>query len=183
MKKQITSDGVVFASEEELHFYHWCVESIAKNFVTAFTYQSPTFSLAKAVVELVPRVGVRGKMLAPRKQTVLRECTYTADFSVTFKSIEIAQMLGFTSTTEVIDVKPAFERSQSRASKFSVLRKWVYKDHEVLVIPIVPQQLFAQTWTPAAALVTSTGRRRSGKAVENAITIEAFCKRLGALSE
>ena len=166
--------AIEFDSTEELHFYHWCVEAQQHGVLETFAYQPPFFELSHSVVKMISRFGKKGQPIKPGHKVVLRPATYTADFMVYFNSQKMASLCGFENLQEYIDVKPAFHLADSRASKFSVLQKWVYQRFQVLVVPIIPVELFAKTWMPAAAMLTPTGRLRGGKSVQGMRTVQEF---------
>ena len=168
--------AIEFDSTEELHFYHWCVEAQQHGVLQTFRYRPAKFDLSDSVVEYITQVGKSGKPVKPKRKVWLREATYSADFWVEFASYQMSIRCGFQNLGEFIDVKPAFHRADSRAAKFSILQKWVYQRFQVLVVPIVPLELFVKTWMPAAAMLTPTGRLRDGKSVQGMKTVQEFLR-------
>ena len=168
--------AIEFDSTEELHFYHWCEEAQRHGVLETFAYQPPFFELSHSVVKVIPQLGKKGQPIEPKHKVVLRRATYTADFMVCFTSQGKASLCGFQNVQEYIDVKPMFHRADSRAAKFSLLQKWVYQRFQILIVPVVPGELFFRTWMPAAAMLTPTGRVRGGKSVKGMQTVQEFLR-------
>jgi hypothetical protein len=173
-KQKPIANGIEFDSQDEVEFYWWCCEAIEHGILDQFRCQFPTFELAPSVTRSVPQVGKNGRAIAPKVTTILREVTYTADFELSFFPGVEPKDLGFELFglgKVLVDVKPAFERDQSRQRKFSVLQKWVWKEHQRFVQPIVPIELFRKTWCPARAFFTPTGKPRNSKQYSELKTI------------
>lgn len=170
-------DGITFDSQDEVELYWWCVEARQIGLLTDFRYQFPTYQLSEAVKVEVPRVGKSGQPLKPGERTLFRETTYTSDFCLTFRQSSAIARCGlrhFKSQDVLIDVKPAFERVHARSRVFSLLQKWVYQMHGHYVQSVVPVELFAATWCPARAFLTSTGRLRNSKAYNGLRTLQQW---------
>ena len=168
--------SIEFDSTEELHFYHWCVEAQRHGVLQTFRYRPAKFDLSDSVVEAIPQFGKSGKPITPKTKVLLRPATYTADFRIEFAAHGMASLCGFQNLQEYIDVKPMFHRADSRAAKFSILQKWLYQRHQVLVVPVVTVELFARTWMPSLAMLTPTGRVRGGKSVKGMRTVQEFLR-------
>ena len=141
-------NGLIFDSPDELELYWWAEEAKEHGLIEDFEYQKPTWQLSEPVIEEIPMFGKRGKPIKPKRRTVLQGATYTCDFHFHTKFIRFMQL------SEFIDVKPKFSRRDSDAAKFSLLRKWLYQRHGVLVHSLVPWDLFNVTFAPAKARVT-----------------------------
>jgi len=140
--------GIEFDSLEELEFFWWCEEAHMHGLIEEFKYQHPTFELTPKVTEEIEQFGKKGQPIKPKTRTVLQGSTYTCDFWLRGIADSMSMI------PEYIDIKPKFERDQSRARLFSLTRKFVYFRHGVLVEARTLDELFTATWAPARAKVT-----------------------------
>lgn len=139
--------GITFDSPEELELFFWLEEAQAHSLIGEFCYQPPTWQLAEPVIETIDQFGKRGQKIKPKTRVILTGATYTADFHVT-------GAVDGLNIPEYIDVKPKFTRRNSDAKKFSIIQKWLYQRHGIVVRPIVPYELFKRTFAPSATKLT-----------------------------
>lgn len=161
-------NGFTFDSPDELELYFWLEEALEHDLICGFTYQGPTWQLAEPVIETIEQFGAKGQKIKPKQRVVLKGVTYTTDF-------HIIGAKDFVPINEYIDVKPKFSRRDSDAAKFSILRKWLYQRHQVLVCSLVPWDLFNVTFAPAEARVTPK-KREPRKHYCDLPTVEEFAK-------
>jgi len=162
--------GIEFDSPEELEFYWWCEEAHDRKLIQDFSYQHPTWELTPKATEEVQRVSEKtGKQLKPKTRTIVQAATYTCDFWLKGLADSMSGI------PEFIDIKPKFERDQSRARLFSLTRKFVYYRHGVLVEAKTLDELFTATWAPTRATVTpKTGKPR--KPYQKYKTVQDFIR-------
>jgi len=153
---KVEYNNLTFDSGEEIELFMYLVEAQEHGLIRSFTYQSPTWQLAEPVIETIEQYGKKGQKIKPKQRVVLKGVTYTVDFHV----VGAAEELGI---PEYVDVKPKFTRRDSDAAKFSLIRKWLYQRHEILVHALVPIELFRTTFAPAATKLTAkTKQPRKG---------------------
>jgi len=180
-KPKPVADGRTFDSLDEVEFYWWCVEAREFGLLESFRCQSPCFTLSHAVTVEQERFGKTGNPIASRQKTLLREATYTADFQLSFSVPDMAADCGFHDVNDqpfLVDVKPAFDRDQSRERKFSVLQKWVYQCEGAYVHPVVPVEFFAKMWCPEKARFTPTGKVRNSARYNDLPTLKNWLQKI-----
>lgn len=143
---KVEYNSITFDSPDELEMYWWCQEALEYGVIEGFDYQGPTVQLAEPVIETIERFGAKGQKIKPKTKVVMQGATYTCDFTIQGGSSVLPG--------QYIDVKPKFTRRDSDAAKFSVIRKWVYQKHGIIVHPLVPFDLFKKTFSPARARIT-----------------------------
>ncbi len=154
-----------YDSDEEVYFSWWILELIEFGYIKEYKRQYPTFKLfTKVEYEIIKALKTKQKIV---KRELLKPATYTCDYYIewnrkahglfikTLPTIEGKKPILFCQGQyeSFIDVKPAFERHQSRQAKFSLLQKVVWDKHKVYVQPVVYQTLFKQTFTPGRFLI------------------------------
>jgi len=161
-KSKPTYNGLVFDSGEEVEFYQWCEEALVAGVLLDFRCQYTTWPLAESAKLVKPRFGAKGQPLKPSTRTLLREVTYTADFTLWTQPGRLP-LESVTPGIYYVDVKPAYERDQARQRKFSVLQKWVFSQYGRYVEPVVPIKWFKKTWCPDKARLSPVQQKvRSG---------------------
>jgi len=167
-------------SKEELYFYQWLEELRLKG-LCRYTYQPRTFLLF---------TGSKYKMKFKKGSIIPRDVNYTPDFSILWdeklrniifsvpgtadiKTEFVAVQKG-DQYVSVVDVKGGFSggRNNSSAITFPLKQKWMLQIYNLYVQKIIPitnkkvkkvataNGVFVETFTPAAHLLTPTGKPR-----------------------
>jgi hypothetical protein len=154
-KKVYTYDGIPYASKEEIYFVWYLDELFTDGYIAEYDYQPEPFSL------FIPISYNWIKQLKTKKKemttTLLRAHSYQADFKIIWNAKAYDKFFNFNKLTDApfiqnyglswIDVKPSHDM-QNMTRLFHINQKWVHQRHGVYVQKIVPQELFAETFTP-----------------------------------
>ena len=149
-----------YKNKEELYFSYYLDELIEHKFITNYSYEEETFELLEDVKYAYRKyTQLKTKV---KKQTIvkslLKPCTYTPDFVIIAdKPLEgffniIANNPIFISTDDLkcyVDVKGLFAgRTNSTQYTFPLKQKWMYQKYGIYTNKVVPEKLFAKTFTP-----------------------------------
>lgn len=149
MKKDIIEDDILFASLEELEFYHWVQEAKAAGFIKEWIYQPSPYHLSdkKTVVKTVQ---LKTKTKEVEKH-LLHPHEYTPDFIIfpaeDFQNLDHGLISTSNTPSYVIDVKGTFQRNDG-ARAFSINQKWVMEKYNIYINKVIPEKFFKLTWVP-----------------------------------
>lgn len=171
VKDIITEDGHIFDSMEELYFYWWVKELKDNGYILGFIPQPEPFVLSKGLhVKYIKEMKkVPNKELA---HTLIEPSSYTADGLIRWADkafglfVTNLDGLGDDYTDEsickdkkllnllisdfsfcYIEVKPIFDQNNmTRLARTNI--KWVHDNTGRVVNLVIPQKLFAKTFTP-----------------------------------
>lgn len=152
-KKQKPSlDGIVFDSNEELEFYHWCLEAKKYKIISDFKYNCESYQLSpKQTTIEVKQLKTKTKTI---KKHLLYEHSYKPDFhlfkgerwSIIESSHNLWSLHGYNNEF-VIDVKGTFQQNDGSRS-FSINQKWMFNRYHIYVNKVIPEKFFQLTWVP-----------------------------------
>lgn len=166
-----------FDSDGEKEVFQWFEE-----LGTAFKYQPDSIELIEEFSEMITEKN------KPKKKTILRNLSYTADFKVALTSLplHIMKVLHFRVSSDgniYIDVKGGsikngkFKYVQSPDSvKFSVIQKVAWDKKKVFINKISAVELFHRTWVPDDCVLTAKTKQPK-KAYIGCISKEEFDKK------
>jgi hypothetical protein len=145
-----------FKSDEEYYFYHYCCELKENGYIKNVEYQKTKWVLLDKVLATT----VKGK-----NRTLLRELTYTADYTIEWEDKGIELLCSEVDTYDhnkffihsngisEVDTKGTFSSNNSDIT-FPIVQKILYSIHGVYVNKIVPMStkkkagLLEKTFTP-----------------------------------
>lgn len=150
-KSQIEYDGIIFDSNEELEFYHWCVEAKEYKIISDFKYNCETYQLSPK------QTTIETKYLKTKTKEVekhlFHEHVYSPDFHL-FKGerwgvLENTGLLSLHSFKNefVIDIKGSFQLHDGSRS-FSINQKWMFEKYHIYINKVIPEKFFNLTWLP-----------------------------------
>ena len=187
-KEQILYRGIVCDSNEERYFLMWAVELHKYGYISSID-RATSYTLAdKVAVPLQKPTKTGFKQLS---QHLLHDKVYTPDFDVIFteKGMKLfVDIIGdgnkltkpLLTTSDmgnnvIIEVKPKFNQN-GKTDVFAICQKWLYQKHGIIANKVIPQDLFAETFTPTDYLLTDkSGKpRKLGKV----ITINEFLNKV-----
>lgn len=164
-KQKVTYAGIELDSEEELEFYHWCLEAEEHGFIEKFYYHPEPFLLStKDEIEF--EVPGKKKMLK-KTQHMVSQHVYTPDFLIKptdkFNNLNIS----LNARTQLkphplfkewngwyyIDTKAMFN-SHGGDAILSINQRWVWQIFRIYVNKVVPIKWFKATWVPQFARYT-----------------------------
>jgi len=154
-----------YKNKEELYFSYYLDELKKAGIIESYTYEEETFELSEDIKYSYNKVTkLKTKVKTEIKEkSLLKPCTYTPDFII--KMSISGRILGFMNRLEgmdnstfkmsgpepkcYIDVKGVFAgRTNSTQYTFPLKQKWMYQKYGIYTNKIVPDKLFAQTFTP-----------------------------------
>lgn len=160
-----------YKNKEELYFSYYLDELIEHKLITSYSYEEETFELLEDVKYAYRKyTQLKTKV---KKQTIvkslLKPCTYTPDFVIIAdKPLEgffniIANNPIFISTDDLkcyVDVKGLFAgRTNSTQYTFPLKQKWMYQKYGIYTNKVVPEKLFAKTFTPKKVIEEEVFKR------------------------
>jgi len=160
-----------YKNKEELYFSYYLDELIEHKLITSYSYEEETFELSEDVKYAYRKyTQLKTKV---KKQTIvkslLKPCTYTPDFVIIAdKPLEgffniIANNPIFISTDDLkcyVDVKGLFAgRTNSTQYTFPLKQKWMYQKYGIYTNKVVPEKLFAKTFTPKKVIEEEVFKR------------------------
>jgi hypothetical protein len=159
-----------YKNNEELYFSYYLDELIEHKIIKSYTYEQETFTLSEDVVfsytkitELKTKTKVENKT-----KSLLKPCTYTPDFVITFSPKRgvwgqpdlFPTFVVIKGKKAYVDVKGMFAgRTNSTQYTFPLKQKWLYKDYGIYTNKIVPDKLFESTFTPQKVIDTEVYKR------------------------
>jgi hypothetical protein len=167
-------NGVRFDSEEELHFVYWL-----EDMNIPYEYHPEPLILSEPVYTYESKQ-LKTKTKVVRK-TLLRACTYGADFKVRLDDIDMNtyRVSGWWPDADVnyiyIDIKGKFGANSQDGAKFSIVQKWTYQRHGIYVNKVIPEDLFNITFCPDRCRYTKTGKPK--KAYSKCKTLKEYKER------
>lgn len=152
-------------SEEEV-FFLWYLEELQEaEYVDKFTSKPHSFKLSDKVVLNFVQQGKKSSKTVPK--TLLHDHIYTPDFEIvwTKKADRVftasgGNFLGLKipfytdGNYSCIEVKPEFDHKAMQRF-FSLNQKWVYNSKGIFVQKIIPNKIFAATFTPKKVVEAS----------------------------
>lgn len=148
---KIEYNGIMYDSEEEVHFQMWVNEAMKHKIFSAQVYQPTSYPLIpKATIKEFKQLTTKVKTV---ERTLLRAHKYTPDWALypgeNWHLIE--KLTGWYRSPDagmyLIDVKGNFDRNKS-IRIFSIDQKLLWNVHGVYVNKVVPKQFFPKTFVP-----------------------------------
>jgi hypothetical protein len=150
VKKELTLDGVVYDSAEEVHFAYWLKLLVEVGLVVKYTYQPKSFQLSEKQSILNPQILSTKKKDIHRATKIVREHNYTADWDIVFAERFYTIFPGLflcNDESVLVDIKGTFGRNND-TRVFSINQKWVLKEYGLYVNKVIPEELFLKTFVP-----------------------------------
>lgn len=160
-----------FRSNEELYFSWWLDELKEAGYINYWEYEPESFTLIDSVrYSWWKQLKTKEKHM---ESTLLNDLCYTPDFFISWRGSALvtgliwdddeskkkgAYEFATTGLDSWVDVKGSFDRNKSN-STFSIIQKVMYDKTGIYVEKVVPEKLFAATFTPKRYLLTD----KSGK--------------------
>jgi hypothetical protein len=150
-KSKIEYDGINFDSNEELEFYHWCIEAKRYKIISDFKYNCETYQLSpKQTTVEIKQLKTKSKEVTKH---LFHEHVYSPDFHL-FKGERwgvldkntLLSLHGYNNEF-VIDIKGSFQLHDGSRS-FSINQKWMFDKYRIYINKVIPEKFFKLTWLP-----------------------------------
>lgn len=179
MPKEIFNN-IEFDSSEEVQFYKWLLELESKGFINKITAQPESFILSQPFIrkKIIHMKRVADKI---KEEVLINGHKYTCDFEVEWSKEMTEELFTrifgiktyFSAPKTYFEIKPSFDQNNmTRLAKINI--KWVFHNTGEFVVMVIPEKLFATTFTPAGCLTTRTGQARKIK--HKVVLIDEFLK-------
>jgi len=150
-KSEIIYDGIHFDSNEEVDFYHWCLEAKKYKIISEFSYNTTEYNLSpKQTLTVTKQLKTKIKEI---EKSLLNPHSYTPDFNIIagerWELMKNSKLISThdNNTEYVIDVKGSFQLHDGSRS-FSINCKWMYDKYGIYINKVVPEKFFKLTWLP-----------------------------------
>lgn len=200
-KKPKTANEVKFLngkdSKEEVYVEWYLQELKDAGIIKEFWYHPDVYHLTNPVMRLEKGFKGRGKnkVEVDVVKSFKQGHTFKPEFRIKWnnplpvkKFLKLYQFIsesnvittgeGFfyskTSLMSDIDVKPKFQIHDAADAKFSLIQSIVLNQYKVFVQPVIYQDLFAKTFTPARYLLTDSGSMTRKISDWKPITLQEF---------
>lgn len=181
-KEIITEDGHTFDSHEELYFYWWVKELMDNGYVKEFTPHPKSFPLSSGLsipyIEQMKKVENKElwyNLIQPSVYTPDAQLTWTSKGENIFyfnldesspnhfeenvcKDKKLLYLMISHGLNCFIEVKPIFDQNNMTMLARTNI-KWVWENHETYVNMVIPQKLFAKTFTPKRYLTSTKSNK------------------------
>lgn len=152
-----------YKNKEETYFSYYLDELSDNDIISSYTYEEETFELSGDILfSYVKETQLKTKVNRKKiEKSLLKPCTYTPDFIIEFYTYRkgfIDYLNGVDNPTLIasnldgrcyIDVKGIFAgRTNSTQYTFPLKQKWIYQKYGIYTNKVVPEKLFANTFTP-----------------------------------
>jgi hypothetical protein len=164
-----------YKNKEELYFSYYLDELKKYDIIDSYTYEEETFKLSEDIKYThmkYTQLKTKVKKQAITK-SLLKPCTYTPDFIILANSPTdgffniAANNPIFISTNDLkcyVDVKGMFAgRTNSTQYTFPLKQKWMYQKYNIYTNKVVPEKLFAKTFTPKKVIEEEIFKRDNVK--------------------
>jgi len=177
-KKVFERNGILYDSDEEVYFSMWLDELKNAAYVHKWSKNKTPIQLTKPLYNnYTQEIALKTKTkIVQKRQVILQGSEYTYDFDVVWnrKAYGIFyQYLGdneriicpFIASGKIskprswVETKPVFDM-QNMTRLFINNRKFLWEQKKIYINLVVPQELFADTFTPVEYLKTKTGKNR-----------------------
>ena len=148
--------GKTFDSNEELWFLYWCYEAIRFDIIESFEFHPKSIEvIPKKTYQVTKQLKTKSKIV---DKTLFMALNYTTDYIIWFKDNN-ANLMGLRASNGKvwIDVKSNYN-FKNDLTKFSILQKVIYHNHNIYINKLVPEQFFMKTWLPEKLRLTKTGK-------------------------
>lgn len=168
-----------YKNKEELYFSYYLDELKKAGIIKKYSYEEETFELSpkvefdyQKITQLKTKLKIENKT-----KTLFQPCTYTPDFIIDgvktdgkLFSYDVKDMPIFLLSAHdgllksFVDVKGVFAgRTNSTQYTFPLKQKWIYDKYKIYTTKIVPDKLFALTFTPKKVIEEEVYRRNDSK--------------------